>query len=427
MTILSLFTPTHASVDVQRTIAPLPVSDPMPMTRYRGGTYSHTVGQIVFADGNSARTDLIRLNPNIEAYSLDFAAIAPMNPSRYRAATWSAVPHRQAAAHEADVDWILRNSYPALSTTELSRRLRAAGYPLGTRNIAEHEAIAATQAAIWRLTNGLELDTRPLNVPIQMVTEPHQVTVTFEGAPQLAEYTVTASSTHGAVLRLHKSSDGVTWSEVAASQITVAPGHGEVTKRLGVASTVSRSRHGRAIQGHRYYRLMITGEASVTGLQFRLDGASQYRNAAPIVYLYEHLLIGPQLARLASGASTAELVSSSAVVDGALVGPFRLNTPGATDLAVSAGHTLVDGDALPIAAAIRPGTDFYVHAAPGSTSATLRMTLSAASGDSAGFGGRVITGVAHDEGIGRYTPLALAVAAQPAVEFEISWSVLPAL
>ena len=55
------------------------------MTRYRGGTYSHTVDTIVFTDGTSARTDLIRLNPNVEAYSLDFTGIAPTSPSRYRA------------------------------------------------------------------------------------------------------------------------------------------------------------------------------------------------------------------------------------------------------------------------------------------------------------------------------------------------------
>jgi hypothetical protein len=31
------------------------------MTRYRGGTYSHTVDTIVFTDGTTARTDLIAL------------------------------------------------------------------------------------------------------------------------------------------------------------------------------------------------------------------------------------------------------------------------------------------------------------------------------------------------------------------------------
>ncbi len=51
------------------------------MTRYRGGAYSHTVDTIVFTDGSSARTDPIRLNPNIKAYSLDFTGHAPTKPS----------------------------------------------------------------------------------------------------------------------------------------------------------------------------------------------------------------------------------------------------------------------------------------------------------------------------------------------------------
>src|SRR6201996_4705914 len=63
------------------------------MTRYRGGTYSHTVDTIVFIDGSCARTDLIRLNPNLHAYSLDFAGIAPTHPSRYRLGTWATLPH----------------------------------------------------------------------------------------------------------------------------------------------------------------------------------------------------------------------------------------------------------------------------------------------------------------------------------------------
>lgn len=136
------------------------------MTRYRGGTYSHTVEKIVFADGATARTDLIRLNPNIEAYSLDFTGHAPTRPSRYRAGAWSAVPNLRARAFEAEIDWIVRNSYPVLGTVELSRRVRAAGIGLGAGNLAEHEAIAATQAAIWFFTNGLELDNRPRNVPV---------------------------------------------------------------------------------------------------------------------------------------------------------------------------------------------------------------------------------------------------------------------
>ena len=47
------------------------------LTRAPGGTYSSTVEVIHFTDGSSAHTDLIRLNPNIDAYSLDFAGVSP--------------------------------------------------------------------------------------------------------------------------------------------------------------------------------------------------------------------------------------------------------------------------------------------------------------------------------------------------------------
>src|SRR3954471_23600037 len=127
---LSLSAPAPARVAVARRTHPAPSANLSRMTRYRGGTYSHTVDTVVFTDGTSARTDLIRLNPNIEAYSLDFGGVAPTRPSRYRADTWSAVPHLQARAHEAEVAWILRNSYPGRSTSELSRDLRSAGYAL---------------------------------------------------------------------------------------------------------------------------------------------------------------------------------------------------------------------------------------------------------------------------------------------------------
>ena len=224
MPISSLLASAPPHVAVRRRVQPIPATDLSRMTRYRGGTYSHTVDTIVFADGTSARTDLIRLNPNIEAYSLDFAGVAPTTPSRYRADTWAAVPHLQARAHEAEVDWILRNSYPVLSTAEISRRLRAAGYPLGNRNIADHEAIAGTQAAIWRLTNGLQLDDRPLGVPVRMDVSRTGVTVEFDGERQLAGYSAVVSSRGEAVLTLQKSHDGVVWDEVASSRVRVAAG-----------------------------------------------------------------------------------------------------------------------------------------------------------------------------------------------------------
>ena len=414
-----LLAPAPARVAVHRRIQPTPSVDLSRMTRYRGGTYSHTVDTIVFADGTSARTDLIRLNPNVDAYSLDFTGIAPTRPSRYAADTWAAVPHLQARAHEAEVDWILRKSYPTLSTTALSARLRAAGYPLGGRNIGEHEAIAGTQAAIWFLCNGLELDTRALNVPTRTSRGAAGLTVEFDDDRQLASYTASVSTAAGATLTVQKSVDGEAWDDVAASTITVAPGSGEFTRTLGVGSTVSHSRFGRHGGGHRHYRVVIDGEATVGEVTFRLHGAPLFRNAEPIVYLYEYLLAGAKAAR--ESVVTPSLQADEAMVDAeddGLVGPFRLEVTTSAALDASDGW-LVRRDGTPIDTPLQPDEEFFIRVEPGSLGVTLTVKVP---GEADGFGGRVITGVARDEVADRYTPLALAVPAQLVVEFDIEWA-----
>lgn len=407
-----------ARIGVQRRIQPAPSVDLSRMTRYRGGTYSHTVDTIVFADGTSARTDLIRLNPNIEAYSLDFAGIAPVRPSRYDAGTWAAVPHLQTRAHEAEVDWILRNSYPALSTKAISARLRAAGYALGGRNIAEHEAIAATQAAIWYLSNGLELDTTPLDVPARMKRDASVVTVEFDGDRQIASYTATVLAEAPAVVRLQKSTDGQEWHDVAASAISVASGAGAVSRSLGVGSTLSHNRYDRHGGGHRHYRVVVEGDANVTDVSFRLHGAPRYRNAESIVYLYEYLLAGARAAR--EVAVTPALIADEAEfgADG-LIGPFRLAATASAALHVAGEHRLVFGDGSALDRAVQPGEEFFIRASAGSAGVTVTAKVP---GESDGFGGRVITGVARDETGSGYTPLALAVPAQLVVEFDIDWA-----
>ncbi|HTY28795.1 MAG TPA: TQXA domain-containing protein [Mycobacterium sp.] len=418
MTILSLPVNAPAPVAVRRRISPTPSVDLSRMTRYRPGTYSHTVDTIVFTDGTSARTDLIRLNPNIQAYSLDFTGISPTRPSRYRADSWSAVPHLQARAHEAEVDWILRNSFPTLSTTEISRRLRAAGYRLGNRNIAEHEAIAGTQAAIWRLTNGLELDNRPLTVPARVQRGGDAVTVEFDGERQLAGYTAMVTSSGDAVLSLQKSSDGVHWEDVASSRVRVEDGVGEVHKALGVGSTMSGSRQGRAAHGYHHYRLVIEGDAVIGELSFDLHGSRTYRNAEPIVFLYDYLLAGARSARRLT--VTPSLLASVATVEDSVVGPFRLATTDSAAVRASDGHAVVDAEGVEINGPLEPGAEFYLRVRAGSVGATLTVEVP---GRADGFGGRVITGVARDEVAGGYTPLALAVPAQLVVEFDVEWAV----
>jgi len=415
MTVLSIPNCAPAQVATRRRIRVRPARELTYMTRYRGGTYSHTVDTIVFTDGTCARTDLIRLNPNLHAYSLDFTGIAPHYPSRYRLGTWSALPHLRTRACEAEVDWIVRHSFPMRPTAQLSQQLRQAGYPLGPANISEHEAIAGTQAAIWYLTNGLALDTRPLNEPVTVHRAPGPViTLEFDGQPQLGGYSVRATADAAVTVKLQKSADGVVWQDVSGSQLTTLAGTGRYQRTLGVGSTLSASSHGRAGRGYRYYRLISTTNTAaptIDDVGFWLTGARHYRNPDRIVHLYNYLLAGARQAL--HDTDELGLVATQATAGSELVGPFQVRIPlmlNATD-----GHTLVDAKGLVIDDIIQPGTDFYLRPAPG-TSAT---TLTAATPHT--LTGRVLTGVAPDGAPEHLTPVALAIPTDIAIEFDISW------
>jgi TQXA domain-containing protein len=391
-----------------------PTAQLTPLTRYRGGTYSHTVDRIVFTDGSWARTDLIRLNPNVPAYSLDFSGIAPNNPSRYQLGTWSDVPHLLASGHEAEVDWILRHSYPMRSTGELSRRVREAGYQIGPANISEHEAIAATQAAIWSLTNGLALDTRPLNVPIAVHRAAGPViTFEFDGEPQLGGYSVWTTSGTAVELRLQKSANGVVWQDVSGSLLTTDAGEGHYRRTLGEGSTLSASSHGRGGRGYRYYRLIATSESGTPRIEhvsFWLTGTRHYRNADKVVHLYNYLLAGARNAL--DEPNEPILIDTRAAAESELIGPFQVRIPLMLDAAD--GHTLVDADGFSIGRRVEPGTDFYLRRAPGTS-----MTLTATTTEN--LPGRVLTGVALQGTSHRFTPVALAIPTEMAIEFDISW------
>jgi TQXA domain-containing protein len=404
----------------RRRIHPRPDAELSTLTRYRGGTYSHTVEEIVFADGTSARTDLIRLNPNIEAYSLDFAGLAPTTPSRYGVQTWAAVPNLRARAVETEVDWILRNSYPRLRPAELSRRVRAAGHLPGSANIAEHEAIAATQAAIWFFTNGLALDTRPLNVPVSATTSRGAWIFEFDGEPQLGGYSLRATSKAPVTVSLQKSVDGAEWHDVATSRLSIDAGRGQYSKSLGVGATVSSSGQ-RPTRGYRYYRLVVDAERpagiAVVDVRFWLHASRNHRNAERVVALYEYLLAGAREAR--RRAVSPELDASDATVNGEMVGPFRLRVTDSAAVTASGRHAIVDEDGADVVGAIEPGREFYLRSTSGSSAATIRATVP---GTPHGFGGRVLTGVARDELAGRLTPVALTVPTRLVIDFDIRWS-----
>jgi TQXA domain-containing protein len=415
MTVLSIPNRALAQVATRRRILVRPATQLPHMTRYRGGTYSHTVDRVVFTDGTTARTDLIRLHPNVDAYSLDFAGIAPHFPSRYRLGTWSGLPHLRACDCEAQVDWILRHSFPISTTAELSRRVRQARYSLGPANINEHEAIAATQAAIWYLTNGLALDTQPLNVPIAVRRGPGPViTFEFDGQPQLGGYSVWTASDTAVALRLQKSADGVDWHDVSGSQLTTNPAKGRYQRTLGIGSTLSASNHGRLGRGYRYYRLIAKAEIGIPRIGhvgFWLTGTRHYRNADRVVHLYNYLLAGA----LEAVGETDEpgLVDTEATVRPELIGPFQVRIP--LTLSATDGHALVDADGLAVDQIVQPGTDFYLRPAPGTSATTLTATTPH------NLTGRVLTGVAVEGAPDRFTPVALTMPADVAIQFDISW------
>lgn len=402
---------TEPTVTVRRRVQPRPAVDIDRMTRYHGGTYSHTVDRIVFTDGTSARTDLIRLNPGIAAYSLDFHGIAPTRPSAYRIDTWSAVPNLHSPGQgtrdprEVQVDWILRNSVPRLTTVELSRRLREAGHRLGHGNITEHEAIAATQAAIWRLTNGLELDTRARTEPARVRRDADGVTVEFDEALELGGYTLELVAAQPVTVTLHKSDDGRTWREVPSSRLAIEA-DGAHRKALGVGATVG---------GHRFYRLAVIGAGATLGdVDFWLDGTSTYRNADRIVALYRYLLAGAARARTTAPGLD---VSAATVADG-LVGPLRLSVADSAALSAE-GAVLLDADGNALTGPVEPGGAFYLRPRPGAMSARVRVTVP---GTEDGYGGRVLTGIAGDQDSPTFTPVALAVPAALVVDFDLTWS-----
>ncbi|OBG72212.1 TQXA domain-containing protein [Mycobacterium sp. E2462] len=415
MTVLSIPPRASAPVTTRRRVLVRPTTEVTRMTRYRGGTYSHTVDTIEFVDGSRARTDLIRLNPNLRAYSLDFCGIAPDRPTRYRLGTWSTLPHLHTRGHEAEVDWILRNSFPMRTTAQLSGQLRAAGYLQGPANISEHHAIAATQAAIWQFTNGLALDTRPRNVPVRVQRGPGpSLTFEFDGEPQLGGYSVWTEAAGPVHLRLQKSTNGTVWQDVSGSHLTVDAGAGRHQRTLGVGSTLSASRHGRAGSGYRHYRLLATaqgGDPTIDEVRFWLTDTRHYRNADMVVHLYNYLIDGARNA--ARGADELRLVEHQATADSHLVGPFQVPIPLA--LSVTEGHTLVDADGAVIRDIVEPGSDFYLRPAPGTSATT--MTAKTAHN----LTGRVLTGVALDGAPYRLTPIALTVPTDVAIEFDIIW------
>jgi hypothetical protein len=145
-----------------------------------------------------------------------------------------------------------------------------------------------------------------------------------------------------------------------------------------------------------------------------LTGARHYSNADKVVHLYNYLLSEAAAAVRTNHKVGLEpaLIDVHAVADADLIGPFQLATP--LTLAASDGHQLVDADGYAMDS-VEPRTDFYIRPAPGSSAATLTAKTPT------DLHGSVLTGVALDSAAQLFTPVALAIPTETAIEFDISW------
>ncbi len=133
------------------------------------------------------------------------------------------------------------------------------------------------------------------------------------------------------------------------------------------------------------------------------------------MHLYNYLLVGARkaLRDALSKPDVAHLVDAQAIAEPELVGPFQVPIP--LTLSVTEGNALVDAFGSDIAGIVQPGTDFYLRPAPGTSATTMTATNDARSHRS-GADRRGVEGAAQ-----RFTPIALTVPTDVAIEFDITW------
>jgi hypothetical protein len=87
-------------------------------------------------------------------------------------------------------------------------------------------------------------------------------------------------------------------------------------------------------------------------------------------------------------------------------------------LVAGEGHILADAEGRGLDGVIQPNTDFYLRPASGALAATLTAIVPSMPHAP---GGRVLIAVARDGAEQQLTPVALAVRADVAIHFDISW------
>ena len=243
-------------------------------------------------------------------------------------------PTRGPAAHEAEIDWILRSSVPTIGTAELSRRLRAAGYPLGggqhrrargdRRDAGSHLASSPTawSSTTARATCRWRSDANQAASHSNSTASRNWVAIAVD-----------ITSPGSASLRLQKSADG---RAVAT------------TSRLGLNAVGDRSRTSPSRTRHRQHRRRRHRARARPGVGYRHYRLSRDRRRPPksarrvrrcgvlvatvrvtspmpdrVVHLYRYLVAGARSGPQARIRARTVRRSTPDVDDG-IVGPFRI-------------------------------------------------------------------------------------------------------
>ncbi len=121
--------------------------------------------RVRWSDGSSTDTRLVRLDGRHDAYEVALSSNADAIPTRpndssYHETSWL---DSDRLADVWALTQVLIQGYGPLGLEELRRRLRRAGYAVAADELTVAHAIAATQAAVWHVTTGRELDARHVN------------------------------------------------------------------------------------------------------------------------------------------------------------------------------------------------------------------------------------------------------------------------
>ena len=311
-------------------------------------------------------------------------------------------PTCDARGCEAEVDWILRHSFPMRSTAELSQqiarsRLSAGG---GQHQRARSHRGNPGRDLVFHQRPGSGHPAAAMFLSRYAGDPGAVITFEFDGQPQLGGYSVwTASDT-----AVSSATAKVSRWRCLARCFGIATDHRCGPRAAINAHLASAARSRPAATAAAVAATATTGWSRQRDTappdrsrQLLADRRRHYRNADRVVHLYNYLL---------AGALQAAVRDADEPDTGRHPGHRRTRTrrtiPGANPVDAQRHRRTRVGRRrrLGLHGVVQPGTDFYLRPAPGTSATTLTATTPQSSP------GRVLTGVALEEAPQRFTPVA---------------------